>query len=580
MATSSWHRALLLTLIFLLSCQQHSATPSKRIIYRFTDCTAEQLLHLPKLSAVFELSAVTCNITTLPNAYFMRFSALTVLELRESGLATIEDYALSGLDQLQWMSLAGNYITNVKPWAREPLKALNSLDLEGNAIRTLNGESFICYPNLHYLSLAANLLERISSDVFAYVPHLKHLNLAQNRLTVIGSSYFRGMQHLAHLALHHNAIERIEADSFESNAHLRSLRLDGNKLKDLEFLRNRALTRLLNLNLSHNQIETLDVFASSEWAVIDLDVSHNRLEELKGDTLKGLAGVVHLNLSGNALRLLATSCLDKLINLETIDLSANNLTQVPVGLLDAPTQLQRVNLSRNALPDIHATLFAQLPYLRLLDMSHNQLSSGAFIVHFSPLLPRSALTLDLSGNHLTRLDTDAMDALHVCSERVELFGNWWHCEWLIVELVRAPAHFHFGRNYSLAASWSRALLNVSGIDCYDVERKRSIVVLDAGRLWEQRHAVQAAEQTTFLDPAMPTPPPLVWPRVRMDRFDSRSIIIWMLIAIGLAFTGLRILRQLIDRREQAKRLTKLREMKTKELVRLTTNQLTAHSDRS
>lgn len=65
---------------------------------------------------------------------------------------------------------------------------------------------------------------------------------------------------------------------------------------------------------------------------------------------------------------------------------------------------------------------------------------------------------------------------------------------------------------------------------------------------------------TFVAPAIPTPPPLAWPRVRMDRFDSRSIIIWMLIAIGLAFAGLRIARQLIDRREQHRRLKKLRAM--------------------
>ncbi|XP_017490886.1 PREDICTED: uncharacterized protein LOC108379080, partial [Rhagoletis zephyria] len=287
----------------------------------------------------------------------------------------------------------------------------------------------------------------------------------------------------------------------------------------------------------------------------------------------------YLNLSGNALRLLAISSFDKLINLEAIDLSANNLTQLPFGLFDASSQLQRINLSRNALPDIPGQLFDPLPYLRSLDMSQNQLSSGAFIAHLSPLLPRSTLTLDLSENHLTRLDTDAMDALHVCSGRVELAGNWWHCQWLIVELVRAPAHFHFGRNYTLASTWSAALLNVSGIDCYDAERKRSIVVLDAGHLWERRHGVSGDVdyKQTFVEPAMPTPPPLMWPRVRMDRFDSRSIIIWMLISIGLAFTGLRIARQLIDRREQGRRLKKLREMKADELMKLTAKEAEANA---
>lgn len=101
---------------------------------------------------------------------------------------------------------------------------------------------------------------------------------------------------------------------------------------------------------------------------------------------------------------------------------------------------------------------------------------------------------------------------------------------------------------------------------------------------------------------MPTPPPLVWPRVRMDRFDSRSIIIWMLISIGLAFTGLRIARHLIDRREQTKRVKKLLEMvidyrifiqqfltipliyillqKTQELTRLTAKNMETNNERN
>ncbi|XP_017493254.1 PREDICTED: leucine-rich repeat transmembrane neuronal protein 3-like, partial [Rhagoletis zephyria] len=292
MANTSCLRALALLSIVLVSCPLHSAAPSKRIIYRLTDCTAEQLQHLPKLSAIFELSAVTCNISMLPSAYFRRFSALTALEVRESGLTNIDDNALNGLDQLQWLSLAWNYITIVKVWATEPLKALHMLDLEGNAIRTLNAESFSCYPNLQYLSLAANMLERIDSDAFTQLPHLKHLNLAHNRLSVIESSSFRGMQRLAHLSLQHNGIEHVEAESFETNTHLRSLRLDDNKLQDLEFLRSKPLKRLLHLNLSHNQVETLDVLATGEWAVMDLDVSYNRLEEVQTDTFGGLEGLM------------------------------------------------------------------------------------------------------------------------------------------------------------------------------------------------------------------------------------------------------------------------------------------------
>lgn len=57
----------------------------------------------------------------------------------------------------------------------------------------------------------------------------------------------------------------------------------------------------------------------------------------------------------------------------------------------------------------------------------------------------------------------------------------------------------------------------------------------------------------------PSAPPLNWPRIKLDRFDSRSVVLWMLIAIALAFSALRVGRKLVDQKETNRKLMESRQ---------------------
>lgn len=172
-----------------------------------------------------EIIIQSCHIDELPNALFLRYNKLRALEITESQLRTVSDYAFNGLSALQTLNLSRNNITTVKTWSDENLKALHSLDLRRNAISILHKSAFERYPNLLKLNLAVNHLSEIPDELFRSVPLLKHINLGKNYLKSIDSHTFKYLHKLIHLELKHNEIESIEANSFVGLTHLKILNL-------------------------------------------------------------------------------------------------------------------------------------------------------------------------------------------------------------------------------------------------------------------------------------------------------------------------------------------------------------------
>lgn len=166
-----------------------------------------------------------CHIDELPNALFLRFQKLRVLELTESQLRTVSDFAFTGLSALQVLNLSRNNLTTVKTWSNDRLGELQLLDLRRNAIASLHKYAFKHYPNLLKLNLAVNHISDIPDELFRSVPQLKYLNLGKNNLKAIDSQTFKHLHKLIHLELKHNQIEFIEAEAFVGSTHMKVLHL-------------------------------------------------------------------------------------------------------------------------------------------------------------------------------------------------------------------------------------------------------------------------------------------------------------------------------------------------------------------
>lgn len=172
-----------------------------------------------------EIVIHNCRIDELPNALFLRFHQLRILEITESQLRAISDFAFNGLSGLQLLNLSRNNLTTVKTWSDANLEELNLLDLRRNAIASIHKYAFKRYPNLLKLHLAVNHISEIPDELFRSTPLLKYLNLGKNDLQSIDSHTFKHLHKLIHLELKHNQIELIEAESFVGCTHLKVLHL-------------------------------------------------------------------------------------------------------------------------------------------------------------------------------------------------------------------------------------------------------------------------------------------------------------------------------------------------------------------
>ncbi|XP_020810834.1 toll-like receptor 6 [Drosophila serrata] len=511
-------------------------------------CNHTEVTLLRDTELLTTLSLRNCTLSHLENAFFVRFGHLLKLELQYSGLSDLGDFSLNGLARLQSLSLSHNNLSALRSWSSEPLGALTSLDLSYNAFRRLRSQSFELFPQLQLLDLGSNEISQIDEETFQGLSHLKHLHLNGNLLQTIDSSFFLGLHRLASLSLQRNLIESIEMDAFETNTHLRSLRLDENLLTSLLFLSQRGLARLVHLNLSNNQVKSLEPQGfSKNFELQSLDLSYNQLINLTKEALSGLDSLERLNISHNSIEVVDTDSLEALVSLLQIDVSFNQLTSLPETLFNANTQLEEIMFGHNLIGHLSSLVLARQSHLRYIQFTGNALSDAVFLQRLPASLNRLSLYVDLSSNRLRSIDLNSSHQL----KYLNLADNSFNCAWLIENLVRElPSSVNFARPWSVLNGWRDDFNNINGVDCAEGETNRSIILLNASEVSLYKTSKCECEQT--YDETNPSPPPLTWPKIPTDRFDSRSVIIWMLVAIALAFAGLRWLRRFVDRNESRK----------------------------
>lgn len=256
----------------------------------FENCTTHDLRNI----AVYhtepnQIIIKHCWLANLPNAIFLRFYNTTYLEITDSKLSKIQDYALNGLNNLQTLNLSKNNLTEIKSWTNVDLLQLHTIDGRRNHIATINSNSLKSYPNLLKLNLAVNNIVDIEDGAFKWTPLIKTINLGKNFLTHINDVTFNGLAKLQHLSLHHNKIIQIETFSFATNTHLKSLRLDGNQLNVFDGILIDSLSRLIHLNLSHNMLNHLNGKTFHKNIELkQLDLSYNYFINFDVNSFNGL----------------------------------------------------------------------------------------------------------------------------------------------------------------------------------------------------------------------------------------------------------------------------------------------------
>ena len=282
----------------------------------------------------------------------------------------------------------------------------------------LAGRGIEVAPIERFLEVASGGVEGVN---WFEVVDLTKLDLSHNRITFSGLKGMENLRSLEVLSLQHNPLVECPTDLFQLNS-LKSLDISSCELygalpNGLAALRDSlvclvasgngltsvdtALTSLFHLKIlraNQNLIESLPLHGPYTAALIELDLSSNRLTTLPDAFCSGCgASLETLNVSGNMLSCLPAS-IAQLHNLKSFEARENQLSG---GLCDLPNskKLHTLMLGRNKLTSIEIddSLFACLQDLCVLDLSENKLVA----LPESLGMLASLKTLDVSMNQLS-----------------------------------------------------------------------------------------------------------------------------------------------------------------------------------
>ena len=350
--------------------------------------------------------------------------AVTLLDLSESGIGTLQAHDFRDLGRLQRLRLYGNSLTTLPPSLFHGLARLEKLALNFNQLRELppglfrglgSLERLWLYQNqletlpdgifsglseLNYLSLAENSLTNLPAGLFTGLSKLESLSLLQNSLSSLPDGVFRDLSSLNGLWLQENSLTTLHEDVFRGSVSLRTLKLDHNLLTALPEEIFHGLGSLRSLSLDHNLLGSLDgrtflglsllqrltldsnslrelpeeVFGGLS-SLFELQLRQNRLQTLPEGIFSGLSRLQILTLDGNSLRVLPEGVFDGLSQLVQLPLQGNDLRTLPEEIFSGLSGLKRLTLNRNALRELPAEVFHRLRRLRDLALEDNHLAA-------------------------------------------------------------------------------------------------------------------------------------------------------------------------------------------------------------
>lgn len=213
---------------------------------------------------------------------------------------------LQKLQNLTYLELSDNQISDISPKAFLPLKNLLTLKLTGNRLGDLPSSiQMVAHcTNLRELDLATNSIKGpLTRDTIPALRFLELLNLDRNSVTSIHTGALQNFPFLVNLSLRHNQIDVLQDHAFSGLGSLQMLDLGYNGIIAVSGASLQHLSRLTVLNLTHNF-----------------------LRALTSDLIAPLPALRELRLDGNDISIVANNALDTAQHLHSLSLHDNPLS--------------------------------------------------------------------------------------------------------------------------------------------------------------------------------------------------------------------------------------------------------------
>lgn len=281
-----------------------------------------------------ELATLHLSRNPVDTVYGLQISDLLTLNAGQTNIRFVGPSMLNGMTYIANLNLSGNNIEKIHNQAFHKLVELNYLDLSYNdldfisnilikenieldifkisnnpKLQHLPAEGFECSVdqfNIYLFDASHCGLQEIYDNSLKTFSALSVVNLSNNEIKSIGTKVFTMCPKLVEINLSYNQLTTLDPKVFEKNNELGKLYLQGNPLKVLNaevFVHTPMITYL---DMSHAELTSLwkaDKNRSSTLLsnLTFLNVSHNRITEIKQTELDHLNKLNALDISNNPL---------------------------------------------------------------------------------------------------------------------------------------------------------------------------------------------------------------------------------------------------------------------------------------
>uniref|UniRef100_A0A8D3AFN6 Slit homolog 3 (Drosophila) n=1 Tax=Scophthalmus maximus TaxID=52904 RepID=A0A8D3AFN6_SCOMX len=372
------------------------------------DCRRKGLTEIPANlpEGIVEIRLEQNLIKSVPAGAFTAYKKLKRIDLSKNQISDIAADAFSGLRSLTSLVLYGNKITELPKGLFDGLVSLQLLLLNANKINCLRVNTFQDLQNLNLLSLYDNKLQTISKGLFAPLRSIKTLHLAQNpfmcdcHLKWLADYLFDNpietsgarCSHPRRLA--NKRISQVKGKKFRCTGQedYRS-RLSGDCFQDLvcpEKCRcegtvvdcsNLKLVRVpphipehtTDLRLNDNEIAVLETAGAFKKLpnLKKINLSNNKLKDIREGTFDGAGGVLELLLTGNKLTGLQGRMFKGLTGLKTLMLRSNQISCIDNSTFTGLSSVRLLSLYDNRISSIAPGAFSTLHSLSTINLLSN-----------------------------------------------------------------------------------------------------------------------------------------------------------------------------------------------------------------
>ncbi|XP_037867203.1 uncharacterized protein LOC119628334 [Bombyx mori] len=308
-----------------------------------------------KLLDLEELDLRNNHIKSLPDDIFSENTELATLHLLKNPIDTVYGLQISDLLTLN----AGQ--TNIKfvgPSMFNGMGLIANLNLSGNSIEKIHNQAFHKLVELNYLDLSYNNLDYMSSilikenielDIFKISnnPRLKHL-------PVEGFTCSSDQFNIYFFGASDCGLEEIYDNSLKTFSALSIIHLSNNKLTTINNTVFSHCPKLMEINLAYNMLTTLDpkLFAKNN-ELAKLNLQGNPLKVLSAEIFVHTPAMIWLDMSHAELTSLwkvdKNHPLTVLINLLFLNVSHNRITEIKQNELDNLNKLRTLDITNNPL---------------------------------------------------------------------------------------------------------------------------------------------------------------------------------------------------------------------------------------